>query len=229
MERISLEGQRDTQAQPRDETDNPASSLRVVDEIYRSERSAVKDHLSPRALAILRDFFVFTVAIYCLINAVHEVIKFVGYMLDSMVLNLSIPANATLYSYIYWYHEYFGHLFSIPLMIFFTIFALPFMFEAPSRKLKWYAWLFLIAIGAGFGATWVEGWAEGECQLVNAIYDIGLLVTITVLFIKKGVRLQDHPFVCVVVAEAITFIIGVIIWGLLFGMLSYYPFFREPP
>ncbi|HMF33385.1 MAG TPA: hypothetical protein VKK79_18310 [Candidatus Lokiarchaeia archaeon] len=203
--------------------------VRVFDEIYMSPRSVVKDHLSPRARAMLRDFFIFTVAAYCLINAVHEVVKFVGYMLDGMALDLANPANANLYNYIYWYHEYFGHLFSIPLMIFFTVFALPFIFEAPSRNLTWYAWIFLIAIGVGFGATWVEGWAEGECQLVNALYDIGLLVAITVLLRKKGVSLRDHPFICVVAALTITFIIGVVVWGMVYGLLPYYPFFREPP
>jgi len=203
--------------------------VRIFDEIYLSERSSVKDRLSLRDRAILRDFFIFTVATYCLINAVHEVIKFVGYMLDGMALNLSIPANAALYYYIYWYHEYFGHLFSIPLMIFLTIFALPFIFEAPSRKLKWYAWLFLLSIGVGFGVTWVEGWAEGECQLVNAIYDIGLLVAIATLLVKKRIKLRDHPFVCVLAALAIAFIAGVIVWGMVYGLLPYYPFFREPP
>jgi phosphate/sulfate permease len=204
--------------------------MRIFDEIFLSEKSVIKTRVDISTIRITRDMFLFTVALYVLGNAVHEVIKFVGYMLPSTPMDLSNQAYSNLYYYIYFYHEYFGHImFSIPLMIFLTIFAFAFVFEPPSRKLRWYEWLLIFGIGIGFGAVWVEGWAEGECQLVNAIYDIGLLVAIGIVAKKQKVALRSHPFICVVVVEAITFIIGVIIWGLVFGLLPYYPFFKEPP
>jgi len=204
--------------------------MKLFDEIFLSEKSTVKTRVTGSTIRITRDIFVFIVALYVLGNAVHEVIKFVGYMLPSTPIDLSNQAYANLYYYIYFYHEYFGHImFSIPLMIFLTIFAFAFIFEPPSRKLRWYEWLLIFGIGIGFGAVWVEGWAEGECQLVNAIYDIGLLVAIGIVVKKQKVALRSHPFVCAVAVEAISFIVGVIIWGLVFGLLPYYPFFKEPP
>ncbi len=204
--------------------------VKIFDQIYCAENSAVKQHLSKRALKILRDLFIFMVAAYCIFNAVHEVIKFVGYMLDTFPPSfMTNPGYANLYYYIYFYHEYFGHLFSIPLMVFFTIFMVGFLYEPASVKIAWYLWLFLLAIGIGFGATWVEGWAEGECQLINAIYDIGLLIGFGSYMKKKNIRLRDHPFFVVMLAEIIIYIIGVIIWGIYYGLLPYYPFFKEPP
>jgi hypothetical protein len=204
--------------------------IRVFDEVFLSEKSIVKTRVTSRTIGITRDIFIFALALYVLGNAVHEVIKFVGYMLPNISMDFSNQVYANLYYYIYFYHEYFGHtMFSIPLMVFLTIFAFAFIFEPPSRKLRWYEWLLLFAIGMGFGVVWVEGWAEGECQLVNAIYDIGLLVVIGVMLKRQKAALRNHPFICVVVVEATTFIVGVIIWGLVFGLYPYYPFFKEPP
>jgi quinol-cytochrome oxidoreductase complex cytochrome b subunit len=114
-------------------------------------------------------------------------------------------------------------------MIFFTVFAFGFLYEDPSPRLKWYVWLFVFAIGVGFGTTWVEGWAEGECQLINAIYDIGLLLAIVLVTRKHGVKIKDHPFFCILIVLCITFFIGVVIWGAVYGLLPYYPYFKEPP
>ena len=204
-------------------------AMKIFIELYHSERSSIMVHVSPKNMNVIDGLFIFSVASYVLFNAVHEVIKFVGYMIDQLPVDVSSSPFATLYNYVYFYHEYFGHLFSIPLMIIFTIFAFGFLHEPPTRKLKWYAWLFLCAIGLGFGATWVEGWAEGECQVINAIYDLGLVIAIAIIFHKNRMKLTAHPLFCVLVVEALVFMAGVVIWGFLYGLLPYYPFFKEPP
>ncbi|HMF33596.1 MAG TPA: hypothetical protein VKK79_19390 [Candidatus Lokiarchaeia archaeon] len=46
---------------------------------------------------------------------------------------------------------------------------------------------------------------------------------------KHGVKIKDHPFFCLSIVLCITFIVGVVIWGAVYGLLPYYPYIKEPP
>ncbi|MBA7643414.1 hypothetical protein ES703_51139 [subsurface metagenome] len=202
---------------------------KVFKSIFLDEQILLKEKLSTKWITALEVIFFVSVCTMCLGNAIHKVVNDLNRRAFDVTKILSDPLYADLYYAIYFWDEIFGHMaLAVPLMILMSMFMGGLLFSPPSRDLKWFEWLFITLVGIGYGIVWFYGFAEGQATFVLLLINVGLVLFIVATKFKKKKCIRDHPFVWVVLIEALIFITCSIIWGLITGLKPYYPFFKQP-
>ncbi|MHA1732028.1 MAG: hypothetical protein ACTSU5_08785 [Promethearchaeota archaeon] len=162
-------------------------------------------------------------------NAVHLVANDLNSRTLGLSRDFSDPAFTRLYFPIYWWDEFFGHaVLALSLYAVLGVVAFLSAREFPGRGLGSSRLAFLGVVGAGYGATWFYGWAEGQVLLPCAVLNAGFVAAVFLARRFWSARVREHPFLVVLLVQAVVFLVLVAWWGAATGLKPQYPFFYQP-
>lgn len=150
----------------------------------------------------------------------NQLDNFVSSMENGGVVLNTVPGLPQLTWGIYFWDEIASHL-----MIGFGFFMLIFVFFSLERKNEEYNFklesklikLICVAVGAGMGF----GLAEGQAGAVYFIICVALLII-------SALKMKKKPFHSATFYFALGYIIFIVIWVLITGLMTGYPYVKEP-
>ncbi|MBD3353524.1 MAG: hypothetical protein GF364_18720 [Candidatus Lokiarchaeota archaeon] len=181
--------------------------------------------------------YYFFLSVFIFGNTSHVLVNRISAMYRHMDYN---NIFTELFHLTYFWDEYFGHL-GIAIGIYgMAMLNFKKQIHLKCRKLRKDEWFWLWIFGIGFGPVFCGAMLEGQAVFPFLIFFISLLLIILVHIRKQrnkreeqkeksitAWKLSDHPIIFFYILMAVGFIAAAIVFGFIYGMKPYYPFFVQ--
>lgn len=169
--------------------------------------------------------YVFNIALLNVGNTMHVIAN----RFNNWTHALGGLEETRLYGGLYFYDEFVSHPLIVLPVYGMALVLLHFQLrEQMSYRLDWDRWLYIILMAVGFGIGCSLTMMEGQANPIFIVVNVGFLGW-ALWSLRRGKEYWlDRPVMLFVLLEAIAFLVTSLVYGLMFGVRPYYPFFRQP-